>query len=75
VRQFEPAWGWLPSRAVVCDFEDFVSEVFRLTLSRENIQVAKFLAGRAGRSDFASRPEQAGVDHFATRVSRTLAAS
>jgi hypothetical protein len=29
--------------AVVGDFEDFVSEVFRLTLARENIQLAKFL--------------------------------
>jgi hypothetical protein len=29
--------------AVVGDLEDFVSEVFRLTLARKNIQVAKFL--------------------------------
>jgi IS66 Orf2 like protein len=29
--------------AVVCDLEDFVSEVFRLTLARENIELAKFL--------------------------------
>ena len=29
--------------AVVGDFEDFVSEVFRLTLACENIQLAKFL--------------------------------
>ena len=33
----------LVAAAVVDDFEDFVSEVFRLTLACENIQLAKFL--------------------------------
>ena len=34
---------YVVAAAVVGDLEDFVGEVFRLTLARENIQVAKFL--------------------------------
>jgi hypothetical protein len=32
------------STAVIGDLEDFVGEVFRMTLARENIQLAKFLS-------------------------------
>jgi hypothetical protein len=49
--------------AVVGDLEDFVSEVFRLTLARQSIQLAKFLiAGEPAEYRGSGRHRGIGAD-------------